>query len=335
MNHQLLDTHNLRFPTNLRFRQFKRCFSGKNIILFAINDNSIFCIGQVNNWLDFATDCKDKAHKLCEWIEESRQESPAPVLTILRIIEDDYLTLSFLQIQVRGISAARLDIITGGSSWWYENYKGVSNVFSAISIIPRHCGKPGDIFRSLLGIFSDLFSPKEVHDQLMSHDKDDDMERISFAFFKQLYIKTGFAWTSLTASSRAMEAWGWIPVVANYSQNLMTTDCFSGVIRLGVLGKDGKVMVEANINPIVEVTRTTSPGLRATLNSNMETQVVILQPKVGVKYSFSLPSQFPRKYMTVWFETGSPVDCDAATPNNDASAPKASNSPSTAAAAER
>jgi hypothetical protein len=224
---------------------------GKNITLFGINDNSISCIGQLENWMDIATDCKDKAHKLREWIEKSRHQTPASVLAILKVINDDYWTLSFLQIQVMGISSARMDIITGGSSWWHENYKGVSNVFSAACITARKSKERGDIFRGLLGVFSGLFTPEETLQELMG----DDIERISFAFFKQLSIKTRYAWTQLAVSSKAREDWGWTPVVTNNNRNLMTTDCFSGVVRLGKLGENGKAKTTASIGTTVSPRR--------------------------------------------------------------------------------
>jgi hypothetical protein len=215
---------------------------GKNITLFGVNDNSISCIGQLENWMDLATDCKDKAYKLREWIEKSRHQIPASVLAILKIINDDYWTLSFLQIQVMGISCARMDIITGGSSWWHENYKGVSNVFSAAAITARKSYERADVFRGLLGVFSGLFTPEETLEKLVG----DDMERISFEFFKQLSIKTGHAWTKLAVSSKMRKEWDWIPAVANSSRQLMTTDCFSGVVRLGKLGEHDEAKTTAS-----------------------------------------------------------------------------------------
>jgi hypothetical protein len=215
---------------------------GKNITLFGINDNSISCIGQLENWMDIATDCKDKAYKLREWIKGSRHQTPTSVLAVLKIISEDYLDLSQLQIQVTGISSARSDIITGGPSWWHENYKGVSNVFSAACITPRKCKERGDIFRGLLGVFSGLFTPEETLQELIG----DDIERISFAFFKQLSIKTRHAWAQLAVGSNARKEWHWIPVVRNNNRNLMTTDCFSGVVRLGKLGENGEARTPAS-----------------------------------------------------------------------------------------
>jgi hypothetical protein len=214
---------------------------GKNITMFGINNDGISCIGQLQNWMDLATDCKDKAYKLREWIEKSRKETPTSVQAILRIVNDDYWALSFLQVQVRGIDCAKNDILVGGPSWWHENYKGVSNVFSAICITARKSKERGDLFRGLLGVFSDLFTPTEAATELMG----DNMERISFAFFKKLSTVTKFAWTKLAVSSSDRGEWDWIPMVPNHGRTLMTTDCFSGVVKLGLLGKNGQAMARA------------------------------------------------------------------------------------------
>lgn len=136
--------------------------------------------------------------------------------------------------QVKGLNSARTDIIAGGPSWWYENHKGVSNIFSAISITPRKCGQKVDIFRGLLGVFSGLFSAEEVDRDLSG----DDIEKISFAFFKQLSVKTGLAWTKLAISSGERGTYDWIPVAAKNSK-LLSTDIFAAVVNLGRLNQKG------------------------------------------------------------------------------------------------
>jgi hypothetical protein len=162
------------------------------------------------------------------------------VESILRIIIEDNIILSGLQTQVRGLSSARTDVMAGGPWWWLENHKGISNVFSAISIVPRRCGeRRADIFKGLLGVFHGLFDAQEVTDELSG----DDIDKISFAFFRQLSMKTGWAWTRLAISSGERAQWDWIPVIAN-SPKFMTTDLFSGIVRLGVL-KKGKTAVKA------------------------------------------------------------------------------------------
>lgn len=133
-----------------------------------------------------------------------------------------------------------MDIINGGPQWWRENYKGISNIFSAVSIRPRKCKQTADIFRGLLGIFSGLFSPEEIEREMFG----DDIDRISFNFFKQLSTKTGHAWTKLAISSGERGEWNWIPVVENHGV-VMTTDCFSGVVNLGRLKSKGQAKATA------------------------------------------------------------------------------------------
>ncbi|KAH6665819.1 heterokaryon incompatibility protein-domain-containing protein [Halenospora varia] len=217
-----------------RMWTFQEMLLGKNITMYGMNDESISCIGQLDTWMDLATDSKDKAYKLRAWITTSRVLRTASVNAILRVIDEDCLILDGLQTQVRGISSARTDIINGGPFWWYENHKGISNIFSAISIRPRGCKERRDIFRGLLGVFNGLFTPEEVDREIMG----DDMEKISFAFFKQLSIKTGYAWTKLAISSKERGECDWIPVVANHSK-LLTTDCFAAVVNLGKLKRRG------------------------------------------------------------------------------------------------
>ena len=207
---------------------FQEMLLGKKITLWGINLESISYIGELDIWMDLATDSKDKAYKLQGWIINCRVLKTESVNAILRVIDEDNLSLNSLQTQVKGINSARSDIINGGPYWWYENYKGISNVFSAVSIRPRKCDQRADIFRGLLGVFSGLFTPEEIERDISG----DDLEKISFAFFKQLSIKTGYAWTKLAISSGERGEWDWIPVVENYG-GVMTTDCFGGVVNLG------------------------------------------------------------------------------------------------------
>ena len=219
---------------------FQEMILGKNITMWGINPKKISCIGQLHVWMDLATDSKDKAYKLQAWIENCRVLRTGSVNAILGIIENDNQSLNSLQTQVMGINCARADIINGGPYWWYENYKGISNIFSAVSITPRECEKRPDIFRGLLGVFSGLFTPEEIEREMSG----DDMERISFNFFKQLSIKTGHAWTKLAISSGERGEWDWIPVVNNYGK-MMTTDCFAGVVNLGRLNQKGQAKATA------------------------------------------------------------------------------------------
>ncbi|CZT53349.1 uncharacterized protein RSE6_14845 [Rhynchosporium secalis] len=159
------------------------------------------CYSTCINRMDLATDSKDKAYKT----------------------------------QVRGVSSARTDIIYGGPSWWHENHKGVCNIFSAISITPCECEMRRDIFRGLLGVFSGLFTAEEGERDLNG----DDIERISYAFFKQLSMRTGLAWTKLAISSGDRGECDWIPVVANHN-NPMTTDCFAAVYMRIVLNNSDR-----------------------------------------------------------------------------------------------
>ncbi|KAL2674186.1 hypothetical protein Neosp_012635 [[Neocosmospora] mangrovei] len=140
---------------------FQEMILGKNITMWGINPDNIFYIGQLHTWMDLAIDCTDKAVKLRDWIENGRFLKTAAVSAILRVIGEDILSLVSLQTQVTGINSARTDIINGGSYWWRENYKGISNIFSAISLKPRECGHTADIFRGLLGIFSLIGTPRK------------------------------------------------------------------------------------------------------------------------------------------------------------------------------
>lgn len=221
-------------PYFSRVWTFQEMLLGNNITMWGMNDKNISRIGEFRTWMDLAIDSRDKAHKLSDWIDESRVEKTAAVQAVLRIVNEDKLSLGNLQTVVRGIDSARTDILSGGRWWWRDNYKGISNVFSAVSIRPRTCGHQGDIFKGLLGVFSGLFTPDEIESNMAG----DDMERISFAFFKQLSIKTGRAWTKLAISREQRSEWDWIPMVVNNS-TIMTTDCFAGVVNLGELEQEG------------------------------------------------------------------------------------------------
>ncbi|RYP17626.1 hypothetical protein DL765_004408 [Monosporascus sp. GIB2] len=223
-----------------RMWTFQEMILGKNITLWAINPERIDRIGELDTWMDLARDSQDKAYKLFDWIHGCRRVNTASVNAILRIIAEDKEVLDSLRLQVRGIGGARTDIVSGGPWWWRENYKGISNIFSAVSLTPRQCREKADIFRGLLGIFSGLFSPEEVKRDLSG----DNLDRISFNFFKQLSNKTGRAWTKLAISSRERGEWDWIPVVENYS-GVMTTDCFAGVVNLGRLKSKGHAKATA------------------------------------------------------------------------------------------
>ncbi|KAI8712320.1 HET domain-containing protein [Fusarium sp. LHS14.1] len=190
---------------------FQEMILGKNITMWGINPDNIFYIGQLHTWMDLAIDCTDKAVKLRDWIENGRFLKTAAVSAILRVIGEDILSLVSLQTQVTGINSARTDIINGGSYW------------------------------GLLGIFSGLFTKDEVKTQLSGSD----IKVISFNFFKRLSTETGLAWTRLGVTSKAREGgWNWIPVVESDNQ-IMTTDCFAGVLTLGRLKREGRAKAPA------------------------------------------------------------------------------------------
>ncbi|KAI9762754.1 MAG: hypothetical protein M1840_001163 [Geoglossum simile] len=227
-------------PYFSRVWTFQEMLLGKNITMYGVNGESISCIGQLDTWMNLATDSQDKALRLKDWITAPRVLKPKMVDAILEEIEEDFLYLEILKTQATGINCARTDIINGGPTWWHRNHKGISNIFSAISMRPRKCGRKGDIFKGLLGVFNGLFTPEEMEREMWG----DDIERISFAFFKQLSIKTGHAWTKLAMSSGKRGEWDWIPVVANHSE-LLTTDCFAAVVKLGLLKEKGLARVTA------------------------------------------------------------------------------------------
>lgn len=110
------------------------------------------------------------------------------------MIEEDKFWLSFLRTQVQGISSARTDIIAGRPYWWQENHKGICNIFSAISILPRTCEGRTDIYRGLLGVFHGLFTEEEIKN-LGWAGGSEELEAIAFAFFRQLSLRTDRACT--------------------------------------------------------------------------------------------------------------------------------------------
>ena len=159
---------------------------GKNVVMWAIDSKKLSRIGELEMWMGLAIDSMDKAFKLQTWIRNSRVIKSASINGILRVIDEDLIPLTSLQIQVKGLASARTDIINGGPYWWHENEKGTANIFSAISLTPRYCKKPMDIFRGLLGIFSGMFNAEEIEAQLSG----EDVEHMSFNFFRRLSIKT-------------------------------------------------------------------------------------------------------------------------------------------------
>jgi hypothetical protein len=249
---------------------FQEMILGKNIeIVGVVTEKEMSNIGSLDVWMDLATDCMDKAAKISAWISNPRILKTASVSLILRFIEDDILILDALQTTVRGINSARIDIINGGQSWWVENQKGISNIFSAVSIIPRESFVMHDLFRGLLGIFNGLFTPEEIEREISG----DDIEKISFAFFKRLSDRTGCAWTKLSISSRERGEWDWIPVIEQKHdpilgiphvemagvggrgvkqngsekperQNNLKTDIFAGVVNFGRLKPKGIAKTE-------------------------------------------------------------------------------------------
>jgi hypothetical protein len=222
---------------------FQEMILGKNVRLWAIDGPRISDIGELDIWLDLALDACDRAVKLLDWIEKSREVKSVSVLVVMRAIQEDIVILESLRLTVQGLEGARTDIISGGPKWWHDNPKGISNIFSAISILPRSCFKKHDLFRGLLGIFHGLFSTEEITRDLTG----DDVETMSFSFFKQLSIKTGHAWTSLAVSSQERGEYDWIPMVRKHSRTT-TADCFAGVLKLGDVNKKGLAKTVADIN---------------------------------------------------------------------------------------
>lgn len=225
-----------------RLWTFQEMLLGKWITMWVINGEHVSSLGELDAWMNLAWDAQDRAVKLHDWVDESREIKSAAVNAILGLIKEDVLGLTALQTQVRGIQSARVDIMSGGPSWWVENHRGIRNVFSAISLRARKSKKEEDLFKGLLGVFNGLFTVAEMKRDL----EGTDIEALSFAFFKQLSIKTKRAWTRLVTSSRERGEWDWIPVLAKtetpkkkkkkrMGDQLLTTDCFAGVVDLGLL----------------------------------------------------------------------------------------------------
>lgn len=228
-------------PYFTRVWTFQEMILGKNVTMWGINRQTISCLDELHVWMDLTIESKDKAFKLQQWIRNSRVLKTQSVDAILRIIEEDNELLENLQLQVRGINSAKTDIINGGPNWWYDNFRGVCNIFSAFSLTPRRCKEQADIFRGLLGVFSGLFSPEEIKNSLSG----DDMEGISFRFFKQLSVKTGRAWTKLGVSNKERGEWDWIPLVEGSKSKEMTTDCLASVVDIGRLKQNGQAKTQA------------------------------------------------------------------------------------------
>lgn len=222
---------------------FQEMILGKNIRMWAIDNAKVADIGELDTWMDLAIDAKDKALKLLDWIDRSRLLKPAAVLAIMRVFQEHIDSLTSLQLVVKGIEGARTDIISGGPKWWYDNPRGIRNIFSAVSIIPRSCFEKHDIFRGLLGIFDGLFNKETMQRELTG----EDIETMSFNFFKQLSIRTGYAWTSLAVSSQERGEYDWIPMVKKHNRTT-TTDCFAGVLKLADMNKKSQAKTTANIN---------------------------------------------------------------------------------------
>ncbi len=114
--------------------------------------------------MDLAAASTDRAYKLQAWIGLPRDLKPNAVNAVLRVIEEDKPSPSYLQTKVKGIGSARTGIINRGPSWWHDSYEGMSNIFSVLCITPRECqpGEDADVFKGLLGIFSGLFTAAEI-----------------------------------------------------------------------------------------------------------------------------------------------------------------------------
>ncbi|KAF1347301.1 hypothetical protein EJ07DRAFT_143078 [Lizonia empirigonia] len=227
-------------PYFKRLGMFQEMILGKNVVMWAGDEHEVSSVGALNSWLDLATDTKDKALKLLRWIETSRVVKSESVASIMRVIEEDVTSLETLQSIVMGIDSARIDVISGGPSWWQDNPKGVSNIFSLLAVMPREFNRRAEVFKGLLGLFSGLYTDEEAARELSG----EDFRKISFNFFKRLSSKTGFAWTNLAVRSGEISNHSWVPVVEAHV-SVTTTKCFAGIYELGILDAKGRVDVEA------------------------------------------------------------------------------------------
>ncbi|KAH7303937.1 heterokaryon incompatibility protein-domain-containing protein [Stachybotrys elegans] len=237
ISHVKMLFHNPYFS---RVWTFQELILGRNICVWGMSSDGVSEIGEFSVWLDLATDAIDKAVKLRDWIQKWRRVNTTTIDTILKLVDEDIISLAARQVQVGGISSARTDIINGGPFWWRENLKGVRNIFSALAMVPRECERKPDFFRGLLGIFSGLFSEAEIQTELAG----ENLEKVSFAFFKQLSIKTGLAWTKLVMDCHGRENWSWIPILRNH-ENVISTEFFTGVMTLGRVNESGQATMEA------------------------------------------------------------------------------------------
>ncbi|KAK5651434.1 hypothetical protein OQA88_12522 [Cercophora sp. LCS_1] len=243
---------------------FQEMLLGKNIVLWTMDATpAVARIGEFDTWMDLATDANDRAVKLYRWIDESRELKSAGVNAILGLVAEDLVSLATLQAQVRGIHAARTDIISGGRTWWRENHGGVANVFSAISFVERSCKVKHDIFRGLLGVFNGLFTSEEIGMYLTG----EDVGQMSFVFLQRLSMRTERAWTRLVISSGDRGSWDWLPIIANHTRPL-TTDCFSGVVDLGRLKPEGLATVHATTGILGTPKKIMTLTLHATPDGN-------------------------------------------------------------------
>lgn len=123
---------------------------------------------------------------------------------------------------------------------------------SAFPLKPRECGHNHDILGGLLGTFSSLCGPEEIERDLAGTD----VEAVSFCF-KQLFLRTGGAWTKLAISnnhrgpSRTIAERGiGSPFVEGSATSRPAADCLSSVVDPGRLQQNGqaRTVVETGIN---------------------------------------------------------------------------------------
>jgi len=223
---------------------FQEILLGKDISMWGVTSDSSrvapLGIGKFQDWVNLATDAKDKAMKLWEWVATARKVNTDAVDAILHAISKNLDSLSKLLTRVGGMESARTDIILGRSRWWERNHEGVGNIFSAVSIRSRQCERRQDVVCGLLGVSSGLITAEKIA-EWTEDENNIDMNKISFQFFQQLSEQTGRAWTRLVLNGKSREGldpgWDWIPVVP--ANGKPRTDCFAGVADLGALVKRG------------------------------------------------------------------------------------------------